>query len=188
MFVPAIVLAAADVLPAATKEENIPSQPQVPTVTKPSKIGALDVSYIGMESDFGKAIKARLTEKKAKVEESLRGEKKKLDTLKDSIESKASTYTAKQREAKSKDFQKKVEAFQKLVRESEESLMKEQGSETSKIFSLIEKTVTDYGKANDFAMIVVKNDILYTGNEIEPQDLTSIILKGVNDAWKDKGK
>jgi Skp family chaperone for outer membrane proteins len=118
------------------------------------------------------------------MEAKILAEKRKLDSLKESIESRLATYTPKQRETKSKEFQKKVETFQKLVRETEESFMKEQEGETNKIFALIEKTVSEYGKANNAAIIVMKKDIMFVGGGTEVQDLTGIILKAVNDAWK----
>jgi outer membrane protein len=157
----------------------------VPTsAAKVTKIGTIDLTYIGKESEPGKTVQARLIEKKDKLEAKIKAEKKRLDTTKESIEAKLATLTAKQREAKGKEFQKKVEAFQKLVRDSEESFVKEQEDETGKIILLIEKVVSDYGKANEFAAIVIKKDMLYADSSNEPLDLTSIILKAVNDAWK----
>lgn len=183
---PVTGMATDTVAPPPVNAEKTSGQTTVPVVAKLSKIGSFDISYIGRESDFSKSVKAQLNEKKVKFEAKITAEKKKLDALKESIESKLPSYTPKQREAKSKDFQKKVEAFQNLVRESEESFMKEQDGETGKIFSLIEKTVSDYGKSNDYALIAIKKDILYIGNGIEAEDLTSIILKAVNDSWKKK--
>lgn len=173
-------------MPGPVKDDKVAVQSVTPVTAKPSKIGSIDLSYIGMESEYGKSVKNLLTEKKNKAEAKILAERKKLDNYKSSIELKLSTYTPKQREAKSKEFQKKVEAFQKLVRDSEEIFMHEQNSETSKIFTLIDKTVSDYGKANDFAIIVAKKDVLYAANGIETQDLTSIILKAVNDSWNKK--
>ncbi len=131
-------------------------------------------------------VKTSFPPKKSTLEAKIVAERKKLDTLKVSIESKLAKYSPKQREAKSLEFQKRVEAFQALVRDSEESLMKEQESETNKIIALIEKTVSEYGKANDFAVIGIKKDVLYVNSGVDAQDLTSIILKAVNDAWKKK--
>ena len=172
--------------PAPAKEIKVSTQTVPPDVAKSFRTGSIDVSYIGMESEYGKSLKAQLTEKRGKVGAKILTEKKKLDTLKESIESKLPTYTPKQREAKSKEFQKKVVTFQKFVRESEESFMKEQESETNKIYSLIEKTVADYGKANGFAIIVVKRDLLYLDSGIKSEDLTGVILKAINDTWKKK--
>lgn len=186
ILIPTMVMAVDTSAPVPAKEKNVSDQAAPSSVAAPSKIGSIDISYVGMESEYGKSFKAELAGKKGKVEAKILAEKKKLDTLKESIESKLSTYTPKQREAKSKEFQKKVETFQKLVREAEESFMKEQESGTNKIISLIEKTVLDYGKANNFAIIVVKRDLLYVDSGIKTQDLTSIILKAVNDTWKKK--
>lgn len=186
ILIPAMVVAVETQPFVAAKETKATDSAVTPAVVKPSKIGSIDLSYIGMESEFGRAIKAQLNEQKGKAEAKILAEKKKLDTLKESIESKLPTYTPKQREAKSKEFQKKVDAFQKMVRESEEAFMKEQDIETGKIFSLIEKSVSGYAKVNDFAIIVNKKDFHYVDRDIETQDLTSIILKAVDDAWKKK--
>jgi outer membrane protein len=187
ILIPALVIAADTPVPGIAAEGNMPAIAIVPPViVKPVKIGFFDITYIGTESDYGKSIKARLLEKKGKIEKKILSEKKKLDSLKDAIEAKLQSYTPQQREAKSKEFQKKVETFQKSIREAEESLMKEQENETGTLFSLIEKTVTEYGKANDFAIIAIKKDILYVANGVDAQDLTSIILKAVNDSGKNK--
>lgn len=186
LLIPGMVMAAEAETPAAAKEDKVAVSAVTSAVVKPSGIGYVDLSYIGMESEFGKSIKVLLNVQKGKAEAKILAEKKKLDTLKESIETKLPTYTPKQREAKSKEFQKKVEAFQKMARESEESFMKEQDVETGKIFSLIEKSVSDYAKANSFAIIVNKKDFHYVDSGIETQDLTSIILKAVDDAWKKK--
>lgn len=186
LLIPVMAIAAETDATVAAKEEKVAVLSVTPALAKPSKIGYIDLSYIGMESEFGKSIKVLLNEQKGKAEGRILAEKKKLDTLKDSIESKLPTYTPKQREAKSKEFQKKVEAFQKMARESEESFMKEQDIETGKIFTLIEKSVSDYAKSNDFAIIVNKKDFHYVDRGIETHDLTSIILKAVDDAWKKK--
>jgi outer membrane protein len=185
-LIPAMILAADVLVPAPATEEKVPVPAVVtpPVTVRPSKIGLFDITYIGSESNYGKSIKAQLTDKKGKIEKKILADKKKLDTFKEAIEAKLQSSTPQQREVRSKEFQKKVEAFQKSVREAEESLMKEQESETGKLLSLIEKTVADYGKANDFAIIAIKKDILYVADSSDAQDLTSILLKAVNDAGK----
>lgn len=186
ILAPALAMAADATTPVPASEVKAAVQAAAPATAKPTRIGSIDLNYVGVESEFGKTAKTQLTEMKSKLQEKVLGEEKKLDAFKKSIESKLSTYTPKQRQAKTKEFQSKVEAFQKLARESEEAFMKEQGDATGRIFSLIEKAVSDYGKANDFAIIVSKKDIIYSDSNNEAQDLTSIILKAVNDSWKNK--
>lgn len=185
LLVSGLALAAEVTSPPAAAAPAVAAVVAAPTAAaKVTKIGTIDLTYIGKESEPGKAVQARLIEKKDKLEAKIKGEKKRLDSAKESIEAKLATLTAKQREAKAKEFQKKVEVFQKLVRDSEDSFVKEQEDETGKIILLIEKAVSDYGKANDFAAIVIKKDILYVDSANEPHDLTSIILKAVNDVWR----
>lgn len=188
MMLPTIVVAAdpPTAAPQIAASTPAPATTTAVAVAKPSKIGAIDLAYIGKESELGKSLKKELTDKKEKLEAKIVAERKKLDALKDSIEAKLPTFTPKQREAKAKEFQKKVDVFQKLMRDSEESFMKVQENETNKMFLLIEKTVADYGKAHDFAIIAIKKDILYEATGNDTQDLTSVILTAVNDAWKKK--
>lgn len=189
MLLPSLTMAA-DAPPATiTAPEIKPAAVQAQPVVasrKELKIGYVDISRIGMESDLGKSVKAQLIEKKDKLQAKVMAKRKQLDKLKESIEAKLPTYTPQQREAKGKEFQKKVEEFQKLAKESEEAFMKSQEADTNEIFNLIEKTIADYGKTNDFSLIVVKKELLYIGNSIAPLDLTEAILKAINEASKKK--
>lgn len=178
---PPVAAPAVEIKPAVTL-----TQPTVAAAPKSPKIGYVDITRVGMESDFAKSVKTTLTDKKQKLETKVLAKRKQLDKLKQSIESKLSTFTPQQREAKTKEFQKKVEEFQKLAKESEEEFMKLQEAETAKIFTLIEKVVNDFGKQNAYEMIVVKKDMLYLGSGVAPQDVTEPVLKLVNEGWKKK--
>lgn len=180
--------AAADAAPAQTGA----SVPQViSTESKPSevmaaqqsvKIGYVDIIRIGTESDRGKALKSLLTGKKEQLLGKIDGKKKQIEKLKTSIESKISTMTPQQREAKSKEFQKKLDEFQKFARTSEEELFALQDKETQALYEEIERAAVAHGKANGFSVIVVKKELLYIANAVDAHDVTEALIKLLNEA------
>jgi len=173
--------------PAATAEKPpvVALQPlQTATATKPFKIGYIDITKIGLESEYGKSVKEGLLKRKKELEEKVLAKRKQLDKYKQSVETKLPTLSPKQRETESKKFQKKVEELQKLAQNSEEEFMKLQESETAAVYGAIEKSVSDYGKTSDLSLIMVKKELLYLGSGVEPQDLTETILKKVDEGRK----
>lgn len=171
-------------VPQATATGNKPSET---TAARQSvKIGQVDIARIGIESDRGKAIKALLTGKKEALQAKIDGKQKQIEKFKTSIESKLAAMTPQQREAKSKEFQKKLEDFQKFARTSEEELYKLQDKETKALYDAIELAAVAYGQANNFDVIVVKKELLYVGNTVDTQDVTEALLKALNVAGQKK--
>jgi outer membrane protein len=88
--------------------------------------------------------------------------------------------TPQQRDAKSKEFQKKLEEFQKLAQASEEELLALREKETRALYESIEQAAVEHGKANAFAAIVVKKELLYVGSSVDVQDVTDPLIKSLN--------
>jgi len=157
------------------------AKPVETAVTLPGpKLGYVDIARIAGDSDRGKALKALLTAKKDALQAKIDGRKKQIEKFKTSIETKLPVMTPQQREAKSKEFQKKLEDFQKFARSSEEELYKLQEKETKALYEDMEKAAAEHGKANDFAVIVVKKELLYVGNAVDAQDVTDALIKMLN--------
>jgi outer membrane protein len=154
--------------------------------TQSTRIGYVDIVRIGTESERGKALRTLLTSRKDSLQRKLEGKKKVLDKLKASIEAKIASMTPKQREAKSKEFQKKVEEFQKLAQTSEEDFGTLQEKETKTLFEAIEQSAVEYGKANGYAAIVVKKELLYVGSSVDAQDVTEALIKALDQTGQKK--
>lgn len=165
--------ATAPALPATAPQKAV-------TPVQPTRIGSVDMSRIFTESERGKAFKALLTAKKDKLQGRIDSRKKQVEKLKTSIEAKIASMTPQQREAKSKEFQKKVEELQKLARTSEEELFTLQDKESKAFYEAVEKAAVAYGTANGFAAIVIKKELLYVGSSVEAQDVTDALTKAVN--------
>ncbi len=151
-----------------------------PAVVQTARIGYVDIARIGVESELGKALKTLLTTRKDILQGKIDGKKKQLDKLKASIEAKIALMNPQQREAKSKEFQKKLEEFQKFAQESEKDFYTLQDKETSALYEAIERSAVEHGKANGFAAIVVKKELLYVGSSVDAQDVTDALIKALN--------
>ncbi|KAF0221040.1 MAG: outer membrane [Geobacteraceae bacterium] len=174
--------------------DELPTNPAVPAtaspvqkVAEPAKveraftIGFADIVRIGSESTQGKAAQARLKGKKDKLQTQITARKKQLEKQKAAIEEKLATFTPQQRAVKAKEFEKKIEDYQKFVQNAEKELQTMQEELTRKLFREIEQVVDTYGKANGYAAIIVKKELLYLGSEVKTQDVTDDILKLVNE-------
>ncbi|MBI5483259.1 MAG: OmpH family outer membrane protein [Deltaproteobacteria bacterium] len=171
-------------VPQLVTTEN---KPAATTAAQPSaKIGYVDVTRIGVESERGKALKTLLTTRKDQLQGKVDSRKKQIEKFKASVESKIQSMTPQQREAKAKEFQKKLEEFQKFAQTSEEELFRLQDRETKELYEDIEKSAVAHGKANGFAVIVVKKELLYVGSSVDAQDVTDALIKALNEAGPKK--
>ncbi|GFE62020.1 OmpH family outer membrane protein [Geobacter sp. AOG2] len=169
--------------PAVSAAETKPSDAAVRQMTK---IGSVDLVRIGTETLQGKAIEAKLKGMKDKFQGRVDAKRKQLDKLRASLEAKLPTLSQTQREAKAREFQKKVEEFQKFGKQMEEELYTTQEKETKTLYDATEAAAVAYGKANGFAVIVIKKELLYVGSNIDAQDVTDAIIKAMDEATKKK--
>ena len=144
------------------------------------RIGSVDIVRIGSESERGKTLKGLLTTKKDALQGKIDVKKKQIEKLKTSIEAKIATMTPPQREAKSKEFQKKLEEFQIFARASEEEFYLLQEKETKALYEAIEQSAVAHGKASGFAAIVIKKELLYVGSSVDAKDVTDELIKALN--------
>lgn len=165
-----------------------PSEPAQKTATPAPapRIGYVDFVRIANESERGKALKSLLTARKDKLQVKIDGKTKQIEKLKASIEAKIATMSPAQREAKSKEFQKKLEEFQKLAQASEEELRTLQDTESRALYEAVEQAATAHGAANGFAAIIVKKEVLYLGTPVDVQDVTGALITALDQTAQKK--
>ena len=159
---------------------------QKPATVQSARIGYVDIVRIGTESEQGKALRTLLNSKKEQLQSTFESKKKQLDKLKASIEASAAKSTPQQREAKSKEFQKKLEELQKLAQTSEGEFLAMQEKATTSLFEAIEQSAVAHGKANAFTAIIIKKDLLYSSTAVDAQDVTDALIKALNQADQKK--
>lgn len=157
-----------------------PSPAPAPAVKQTVKIGYVDMAKAGAESNLGKALRAKVQEKQKKLQAQIEGRRKQLDKQKAALEAKFAGLAPAQREAKAKEFQKKVEEFQKFGLNAEKELQTMQEGLSSELYTAIEQAATEYGRSNALALIVVKRELLYIGSGVDAQDVTDGVLTLLN--------
>lgn len=145
----------------------------------PVKIGYVEIAKIASESTPGKAANATMKKKTEKYRAQITTRQKNIEKMKKDIEAKMSSLTPQQREAKVKELQKKIGDYQKYVQDVEKEMQKTENELTESMLKAIQKAASDYGKANGFAAIVPKRDLLYLGDMVEVKDVTEEITKAI---------
>ena len=173
-----------DAAPSINAKPAAPADVAVTTATpaKTIRIGYVDMVKAASDSVPGKAAFAEMKKRNDKYKGQIEAKQKQLEKLKATIEAKIATIPPPQREAKAKEFQKKVGEFQKFVQNAEKVMRTREDELSGKLFKAIEKAATEYGKANGYAAVVVKKELLYMGENVDAKDLTEEIVKGVDAA------
>jgi outer membrane protein len=160
--------------------------PETPKAAQALRIGYADIDKIQSESALGKASLAQVKAKQEKLQSQIQTKEKQLVKQQDALKAKLASLTPAQREAKAKEFQKKVEEFQKFGQGAEKELQTLK-QELGKSFSdAIEQAAGEYGKANGLALVVVKRELLYLSSGVEAQDVSEGIIKQMNEKWQKK--
>jgi outer membrane protein len=171
------------IAPAANKELNPSGQTKAEGGIK---FGYVDMVKIGSDSDQGKAAKASFEARAEKYKGQIAAKQKQLEKQKKAIQAKLAGMGPDQRAAKAKEFDRKVDDFQKYVQKAETEMQTLQEEVSRKLFRDIEQVVETYGKANGFTAITVKKEVLYLASGVDVQDVTDPILKLVNEKGQKK--
>lgn len=152
--------------------------PALPVTTEQKiKIGFIDMAKVASDSSPGKAAYAKIKAKTGNYQKQIKSKERQLQKQKAAIEAQLPSLQPSQRAAKAKDFQKKLESFQKFLEKAEKDVRTKEAELLKELYQSVEKSAGDYGKANGFAAIVMRKDLLFVGNTVDIQDLTAEIIK-----------
>ncbi|BCS55907.1 OmpH family outer membrane protein [Geobacter sp. SVR] len=182
---------AAEPKPSTTQQAASPADP-VPApkpataagTPQPLRLGYVELTRMGTDSELGKASRAKAQEKQQKLEAQLESKRKQLDKQKTALEAKIATMTPAQKQTKAKEFQKKVEEFQATVLKAEKELQSLQMDLENTLSKAVEQAATEYGKTNGLALVVVKRELLYVDSGVAAEDVTDGILKLMDAKYK----
>lgn len=167
-------------LPAAAAEvrkEETASKPQTGI-----RIGYVDMGRVSQESNLGKQAQASVKERKHKLQTKIDARRKQLDKQRAAIEEKLPTMTPNVREAKLREFQKKVAEFQALGQQADKELQQLQDDLGAKFATAVETAASDHGAASGLGLIVIRKDLLYMDSRVEGVDVTNDIIRRMNEA------
>ncbi|MDD2501381.1 MAG: OmpH family outer membrane protein [Geobacter sp.] len=159
-------------LPTAKEEAK-------PVVT--TKIGVVDINKVSTDTVMGKAAQAQIKAHQSKLQKQVEAKRKQLDKFKADTERQLPGLSPQQREAKSKEFQKKIEEFQKFGMKAEKELMENQQKLTKGLFEAIGKAADEQGKAKGLAAVATNRDLLYLSSTVAMVDITADIIKSLDE-------
>ena len=150
-----------------------------------TKIGYLDIGQAIATSDAGKSASSQLQAKFSKFQEQATIKQKDLTTLKDELEKQGMALNETAKAAKLKEYQQKQRDLERFVKDSDEELKKSEAELINKIQTDIVKQVRDYGKKNNFTLIVEAREAgaIYADKSI---DITEAVIKELNAAFNKK--
>lgn len=195
-----VSLAALTIIPAMAAEPaagpGVPSPATAPANTPPPasdlplygprlaaapqpgvRIGFVDMAKVASNSVPGKAATSEMKTRTTRLRNQMQSREKQLSKQKAAIESTIASLTPAQREAKAKEFQKKVADYQKFVQKAGKDIQAREGQLLRNIFTATQKAAEEYAKSNGFAAVMIKKDILFLGVTVEAKDLTDEIIR-----------
>lgn len=181
---PATAPAATPVQPALKPAPGLSLLPAAKEEAKPivtSKIGVVDVNKVSTDTAMGKAAQAQIKAHQSKLQKQVEAKRKQLDKFKADTERQLPGLSPQQREAKSKEFQKKIEEFQKFGMKAEKELIENQQKLTKGLFEAIGKAADEQGKAKGLAAVATNRDLLYLSSTVAMVDITADIVKSLDE-------
>ena len=178
------VPAAAPAQPVLKPAPGLSLLPTAKEEAKPvaaSKIGVVDINKVSTDTAMGKAAQAQIKAHQAKLQKQVEAKRKQLDKFKADTERQLPSLTPQQREAKSKEFQKKIEEFQKFGMKAEKELMENQQKLTKGLFEAIGKAADEQGKAKGLVAVATNRDLLYLSSNVAMVDITGDIIKSLDE-------
>jgi outer membrane protein len=146
------------------------------------KLGIVDMSQVAEKSDAGAKAITTLKEMYDKFQVTLKSKEKELEKLKAALQ--GMNPADPKRGAKEKQFQKKFGEYQKFGNKAQQEFTQKQAELSKQIKDDLEKFVKDYGRDHGYALILIKEGLVYGNSKYEFKDLTDEILKGINAAGK----
>ena len=174
---------AAPAQPALKPAPGLSLLPTAKEEAKPvatTKIGVVDINKVSTDTVMGKAAQAQIKAHQSKLQKQVEAKRKQLDKFKADTERQLPSLSPQQREAKSKEFQKKIEEFQKFGMKAEKELMENQQKLTKGLFEAIGKAADEQGKAKGLAAVATNRDLLYLSSTVAMVDITADIIKSLD--------
>ncbi len=178
------VSGAAEIQPAPALPVSVSppeqKQPEAGRPERPVKIGYVDLGRLGAETEAGKAAREKVRKKSERLENQVTIRQKQLEKQKAALQVKLPSLSAKDQEARAREFEKKVDEHRKYLQSVEKEMKGYEGEVSRQLFQDIEEAASAFGKANGYAAVVVKREILYVDDGVEGEDVTAKVLKLMN--------
>lgn len=146
-------------------------------------IGYVDMRKVLTENKSGQRVKADLEKEVKTRKDALAKEEGKLKALQEAYEKDKLLLSENQRKEKQKDFQRKLEAYQKTAAQAQRELSQKEAEYTKKAVPEIRAIIRELAKEEKLVLVFEKNDVpaLYAA---DGPDLTDKVLTRYNKTQK----
>ena len=146
-------------------------------------IGYVDMRKVLTENKAGQRVKADLEKEVKTRKDALAKEEVKLKALQDAYEKDKLLLSESQRQEKQKDFQQKLEVYQKSAAQAQRELSQKEAEYTKKAVPEIRAIIRELAKEEKLVLVFEKNDVpaLYAA---DGPDLTEKVLARYNKSQK----
>jgi outer membrane protein len=147
----------------------------VSLTTAPAFAADLRIAYVDMEKAFstsaaGKAAKAKFTRKLDDLTRRIETRETELKQLQDSLEKAAATLSEDTRKDRELAYQNKYRDYQRLVKDSQDDLRREDAELTNRILKSLLEVVEQVGKSGNYTLVLEKKSVLYAADQIDITD------------------
>ena len=141
------------------------------------KLASVDLGLIAQESKAGIEAKNNLEKLKETLGKNLKKKEAELDKIKSVLEGQGKQLSEKDRSAKAKEFEKKIEVYRETAQKAQKELQAKGDEYGGKIMTAVEKLINEYALKNNYALVIKKGDLLYNNEKNQVTDITADILK-----------
>jgi outer membrane protein len=140
------------------------------------KVGLVDVQRALNESQAGKKAKDQFKVEFDRMQNSLKGEKDRLDRLKDDLEKKSVVLKESERKTMADDFEAKKRDLRRKLEDSDAELRKKDSELTGDILKQLAEVIQQIGEREGYTMILESSSspVLYGSKSI---DLTDEVIR-----------
>ncbi|MDK2955329.1 MAG: outer membrane protein [Desulfovibrionales bacterium] len=153
------------------------------------KIGVLSMQEVFRKSEAGVAAMDQLKGKFEDMKSDLEKRQQELQKMREDLQKQALVLSLEAKQDKELEFKRKVRYYQDLEKTYKTKMDGEQDRLSKPIFDALLDIIEDYGKKNNYTVILDKNSqfsgLIYIDNSI---DITNQIIVELNRVWRAKAK
>lgn len=145
------------------------------------KVGFVDLQAALMRTEAGKEAARQLAQKKQTMEKILKEKDQELGKLKGELEKQGMLLSPQVRESRQWEYQLKAREFERLLRNYDDELRREENVQANRIAQELRRIVEDMGREGGYALILDRGAVVYAGGAV---DVTEEVIKAHNAARK----
>jgi outer membrane protein len=131
------------------------------------KVGYVDVRAVLTESKAGKQHRADLEKYIKDKQAVIKKEEEKLNSLKQAFEKDALTLSDAQKQQKQREFQEKVQAFQKMAQDADRELRQKDTEFTNQSIESIRAIVAEVAREEKMNLVIGRGEVLYADDGMD---------------------